>query len=70
MLKKRIVVQVGNNEDKTLSSEGKANKNKAELSNFYNRKFVVEELIFIDNLEIIVYTDVAPFTSQIFISNV
>lgn len=34
-----------------------------------NRKVVVEDLIFIDDLEIIIYTTVAPKTSTIFITS-
>jgi hypothetical protein len=34
-----------------------------------NRKVVVEDLIFIDDLEIIIYTTVRPQTSTIFISS-
>ena len=34
-----------------------------------NRKVVVEDLIFIDDLEIIIYTTVQPKTSQVFITN-
>ena len=34
-----------------------------------NRKVVVEDLLFIDDLEIILYTTVQPKTSTIFISN-
>jgi hypothetical protein len=34
-----------------------------------NRKVVVEDLVFIDDLEIIIYTTVLPRTSTIFITN-
>ena len=34
-----------------------------------NRKVVVEDLIFIDDLEILIYTTVQPKTSTIFITN-
>ena len=48
-------------EDRTgdLSSESAASD---------NRKVVVEELIFIDDLEIIIYTTVRPKTSTVFIT--
>ena len=34
-----------------------------------NRKVVVEDLIFIDDLEILIYTTVAPKTSTVFITS-
>ena len=34
-----------------------------------NRKVVVEDLIFIDDLEILIYTTVRPKTSNIFITS-
>jgi len=34
-----------------------------------NRKVVVEDLIYIDDLEILVYTTIAPKTSNIFVTN-
>jgi len=34
-----------------------------------NRKVIVEDLIFIDDLEVIIYTTLRPQTSQIFISS-
>lgn len=34
-----------------------------------NRKVVVEDLIFIDDLEIIIYTTVRPKTSTIFVTS-
>ena len=40
-----------------------------QLSMADNRKVVVEDLLFIDDLEIILYTTVQPKTSTIFISN-
>ena len=46
------------------------NDNKtSEIDKVDNRKVVVEDLIYIDDLEIIIYTIVAPVTSQIFISS-
>jgi hypothetical protein len=40
-----------------------------EAANSDNRKVVVEDLIFIDDLEIIIYTTVRPRTSTIFITS-
>lgn len=40
-----------------------------DLSASDNRKVVVEDLIFIDDLEIIIYTTVRPKTSNIFITS-
>lgn len=34
-----------------------------------NRKVVVEDLIYIDDLEILIYTTIAPKTSTIFVTN-
>jgi hypothetical protein len=34
-----------------------------------NRKVVVEDLIYIDDLEILIYTTIAPKTSNIFITH-
>ena len=34
-----------------------------------NRKVVVEDLIYIDDLEVLIYTTVAPKTSTIFVTN-
>jgi hypothetical protein len=34
-----------------------------------NRKVVVEDLVYIDDLEIIVYTTIAPKTSTIFVTH-
>lgn len=41
-----------------------------DLSKTDNRKVVVEDVIYIDDLEILIYTTVAPQTSQIFITSV
>ena len=34
-----------------------------------NRKVVVEDLVYIDDLQILIYTTIAPKTSQIFITS-
>lgn len=34
-----------------------------------NRKVVVEDLIYIDDLQILIYTTIAPKTSQVFITS-
>lgn len=34
-----------------------------------NRKVVVEDLIYIDDLEILIYTTISPQTSTIFVTN-
>lgn len=34
-----------------------------------NRKVVVEDLIYIDDLEILIYTTIAPKTSTIFVTS-
>ena len=34
-----------------------------------NRKVVVEDLIYIDDLEILIYTTISPKTSIIFVTN-
>ena len=34
-----------------------------------NRKVVVEDLVYIDDLQILIYTTVAPRTSKIFITS-
>ena len=34
-----------------------------------NRKVVVEDLIYIDDLEVLIYTTVAPISSTVFISS-
>lgn len=40
-----------------------------EMSAADNRKVVVEDLIFIDDLEIIIYSTVTPKTSAVFITS-
>lgn len=42
----------------------------AEAAKVDNRKVVVEDLIYIDDLEILVYTTIAPKTSTVFINSV
>jgi hypothetical protein len=42
----------------------------AEVDKVDNRKVVVEDLIYVDDLEILIYTTVAPKTSAIFITSV
>ena len=45
-------------------------QSQAEVEKVDNRKVVVEDLIYVDDLEILIYTTVAPKTSAIFITSV
>lgn len=54
-----------NSTDTTNASKNQSNE--ATVSD--NRKVVVEDLIFIDDLEVIIYTTVRPRTSTVFITS-
>jgi hypothetical protein len=42
----------------------------AEVEKVDNRKVVVEDLIYVDDLEILIYTTIAPKTSSVFVTSV
>ena len=62
--KKRKGVKVTTEDDEDNSEEEAEDVSKVD-----NRKVVVEDLIYIDDLEIMIYTTVAPQTSNIFITS-
>lgn len=49
---------------------GKTGSENGEAEKVDNRKVVVEDLIYIDDLEILIYTTIAPKTSTVFINTV
>jgi hypothetical protein len=65
-LKKRRGVRVSTAPDDDQASKSGG----AELDRVDNRKVVVEDLIYIDDLEILIYTTVAPKMSTTFITSV
>mmetsp|Transcript_43811 Transcript_43811/g.42297 ORF Transcript_43811/g.42297 Transcript_43811/m.42297 type:complete len:86 (+) Transcript_43811:1763-2020(+) len=55
--------------DQTLDLNATAQKT-GDISKFTdNRKVIIEDLIYIDDLEILIYTTIAPKTSTIFVSH-
>lgn len=54
-----------------VGEAGQATKEESpEAEKVDNRKVVVEDLIYIDDLEILIYTTIAPKTSTVFINSV
>jgi hypothetical protein len=64
--RKRIAAKILKQKNPSDPNEAKSNS-KERLSD--NRKVVVEDLIFIDDLEIIIYTTIRPKTSLIFVTS-
>ena len=77
-MQKKRGVRVGgvqNEEDDTLDLDLGDGVNKSSVTNAEmdkltdNRKVVIEDLIYIDDMEILIYTTVAPKTSTIFVTH-
>ena len=52
-----------------LGVQSAAKEKSPEAERVDNRKVVVEDLIYIDDLEVLIYTTVAPISSTVFISS-
>ena len=58
------------NAAKNASIEDEVKDHKSDLDKLTdNRKVVVEDLVYLDDLEIIIYTTISPKTSTIFVTH-